>query len=87
MPLFSDAGRGGWPGPLIVEYKFSNNRAWMSVAKSSWKRATPCLRRMTARNVIESFHPGAVNWYKEHHPEVCRGQLSWPAKLSKNGAG
>ena len=36
--------------------------------------------------VVESFHPGAVNWYKEHHPEVCRGQLSWPAKLDKHGA-
>ena len=24
---------------------------------------------------IESFHPLAVKWYKEHRPEVIRGQL------------
>ena len=58
----------------------------MSVAKSSWEKGHALLEAYDGPYVIESLHPGAVNWYKEHHPEVCRGQLSWPAKLSKNGA-
>ncbi len=37
----------------------------MSVAKSSWKRATPCSEAYDGPYVIESFHPGAVNWYKD----------------------
>ena len=41
---------------------------------------------MTGPYVIESFHPGAVNWYKEHRPEVCRGQLAEPASLTVPGS-
>ena len=87
VPLFSDvldvvAGRA----PLIVEYKFSNNRAWDERSEELMEKGHALLEAYDGPYVIESFHPGAVNWYKEHHPEVCRGQLSWPAKLSKNGA-
>ena len=86
VPLFSDvldvvAGRA----PLIVEYKFSNNRAWDERSEELMEKGHALLEAYDGPYVIESFHPGAVNWYKEHHPEVCRGQLSWPAKLSKNG--
>ena len=28
--------------------------------------------------VVESFHPMAMRWYKEHRPETCRGQLIEP---------
>ena len=72
--------------PLIVEYKFSNNRAWDERSEELMEKGHALLEAYDGPYVIESFHPGAVNWYKEHHPEVCRGQLSWPAKLSKNGA-
>ena len=87
VPLFSDvldvvAGQA----PLIVEYKFSNNRAWDERSEELMEKGHALLEAYDGPYVIESFHPGAVNWYKEHHPEVCRGQLSWPAKLSKNGA-
>ncbi len=87
VPLFSDvldvvAGQA----PLIVEYKFSNNKAWDERSEELMEKGHALLEAYDGPYVIESFHPGAVNWYKEHHPEVCRGQLSWPAKLSKNGA-
>ena len=87
VPLFSDvldvvAGQA----PLIVKYKFSNNKAWDERSEELMEKGHALLEAYDGPYVIESFHPGAVNWYKEHHPEVCRGQLSWPAKLSKNGA-
>lgn len=87
VPLFSDvldmvAGQA----PLIVKYKFSNNKAWDERSEELMEKGHALLEAYDGPYVIESFRPGAVNWYKEHHPEVCRGQLSWPAKLSKNGA-
>ena len=86
VPLFSDvlkvvAGRA----PLIVEYKFSDNRAWGEREEELMEKGHALLEAYDGPYVIESFHPGAVNWYKEHHPDVCRGQLSWPASLGKNG--
>lgn len=86
VPLFSDvlavvAGRA----PLIVEYKFSDNAAWNARTEELMEKGHALLADYDGPYVIESFHPGAVNWYKEHHPEVCRGQLSWPAKLQENG--
>lgn len=86
VPLFSDvlkvvAGRA----PLIVEYKFSNNQAWGEREVELMEKGHALLEAYSGPYVIESFHPGAVNWYKEHHPDVCRGQLSWPASLGKNG--
>ena len=86
VPLFSDvldvvAGQA----PLIVEYKFSDNKAWDERSEELMEKGHALLEAYDGPYVIESFHPGAVNWYKEHHPEVCRGQLSWPAKLAKDG--
>ncbi|MBW3081582.1 glycerophosphodiester phosphodiesterase family protein [Bifidobacterium saguinibicoloris] len=80
VPLFSDvlkvvAGRA----PLIVEYKFSDNSAWGAREEELMEKGHALLDAYSGPYVIESFHPGAVNWYKTHHPEVCRGQLSWPA--------
>ena len=80
--LLRVAGRA----PLIVEYKFSNNRAWDERSEELMEKGHALLEAYDGPYVVESFHPGAVNWYKEHHPEVCRGQLSWPAKLDKHGA-
>ncbi|NMM98445.1 glycerophosphodiester phosphodiesterase family protein [Bifidobacterium olomucense] len=86
VPLFSDvlavvAGRA----PLIVEYKFSNNHIWGAREQELMEKGHALLAEYDGAYVIESFHPGAVNWYKDHHPEVCRGQLGWPAKLAQNG--
>lgn len=68
VPLFSDvldvvAGRA----PLIVEYKFSNNRAWDERSEELMEKGHALLEAYDGPYVVESFHPGAVNWYKEHH--------------------
>lgn len=86
VPLFSDvlkvvAGRA----PLIVEYKFSDNRAWGEREQELMEKGHALLEAYDGPYVVESFHPGAVNWYKEHQPQVCRGQLSWPASLKSDG--
>ena len=81
VPLFSDvlklvAGRV----PLIVEYKFENNATWDERDVELMEKGHALLEAYDGPFVIESFHPGAVNWYKERHPDVCRGQLAdWPA--------
>ncbi|RSX50999.1 glycerophosphodiester phosphodiesterase [Bifidobacterium goeldii] len=83
VPLFSDvlrvvAGRA----PLIVEYKFADNAAWNARCDELMEKGDQLLQAYDGAYVIESFHPGAVNWYKEHRPEVCRGQLAEPISLS-----
>ena len=88
VPLFSDvldvvAGRA----PLIVEYKFSNNRAWDERSEELMEKGHALLEAYDGPYVIESFHPGAVNCATRSITLRCRGQLScWLAKLSKNGA-
>ena len=89
VPLFSDvlklvAGRV----PLIVEYKFANNATWDDRDVELMEKGQALLAAYDGPFVIESFHPGAVNWYKENHPDVCRGQLAaWPASDSaRNGS-
>lgn len=84
VPLFADvlrvvAGRA----PLIVEYKFADNTAWNARCDELMEKGDQLLQAYEGAYVIESFHPGAVNWYKEHRPEVCRGQLAEPVSLSK----
>lgn len=80
VPLFSDVlklvdGRV----PLIVEYKFENNSTWDDRDVELMEKGHALLEAYSGAFVVESFHPGAVNWYKENHPEVCRGQLAcWP---------
>ena len=87
VPLFVDvlrviAGRV----PVIVEYKFTDNAAWGERADELMEKGDQLLQAYDGPYVIESFHPGAVNWYKEHRPEVCRGQLAEPASLTGTGA-
>ncbi|KAB7789912.1 glycerophosphodiester phosphodiesterase family protein [Bifidobacterium leontopitheci] len=88
VPLFSDvlrvvAGRA----PLIVEYKFADNVSWTDRDTELMEKGDQLLQAYSGPYVIESFHPGAVNWYKEHRPEVCRGQLAESATPGKAGAG
>jgi glycerophosphoryl diester phosphodiesterase len=63
--------------PLIVEYKMGE-----SFDEELMKRGDAILRGYQGPYVIESFHPMAVNWYRIHRPEVCRGQLSEPESPS-----
>ncbi|WP_291527393.1 glycerophosphodiester phosphodiesterase family protein [Bifidobacterium sp. UBA744] len=77
VPLFSDvldvvAGRV----PLIVEYKFEDNFEWSERDDELMEKGDALLRAYDGPYVIESFHPGAVNWYRQNRPEVNRGQLA-----------
>lgn len=88
IPLFSEVlelvdGRV----PLIVEIK----------GEGDWKKTTELaaffLDNYKGLYCVESFHFGAVHWYRKHRPNVIRGQLSldyfkwhskqpWIAKLA-----
>ncbi len=56
--------------PLIAEIKIHEN------ANEVCSRVDALLKEYQGVYCIESFHPFAVKWYKEHRPEVIRGQLS-----------
>ena len=56
--------------PLIVEIKIHEN-----VGKVC-SEVDKVLKEYWGVYCIESFHPLAVNWYKNHRPKVIRGQLS-----------
>ena len=56
--------------PLIVEYKM--DRADTKVCELGNK----LFEKYKGPYCIESFHPLAVKWYREHRPDILRGQLS-----------
>ncbi|MDR2889077.1 MAG: glycerophosphodiester phosphodiesterase [Lachnospiraceae bacterium] len=71
IPLFSDcltmvAGQV----PLIVEIKMAWQDAAVCAATDS------ILRDYQGLYCVESFNPLALIWFKNHHPEVVRGQLA-----------
>ncbi|GAA6122100.1 glycerophosphodiester phosphodiesterase family protein [Bifidobacterium psychraerophilum] len=66
--------------PLIIEYKMGDD-----FDEELMKRADAILQGYQGPYVIESFNPLAVNWYRLHRPEVCRGQLSAPEQASFKG--
>lgn len=71
IPLFSEFlktvdGRA----PLIVELKIE----WTDL--SVCPIADELLSRYKGRYIIESFNPLGLIWYRRHHKDVMRGQLS-----------
>lgn len=56
--------------PLIIEYKMD------IVDTKVCELSNALLEQYKGPYCIESFHPWAVKWYKEHRPDVVRGQLS-----------
>ena len=56
--------------PLIVEIKIHENAAAVC------EKVDELLRDYKGVYCVESFHPMAMKWYKEHRPDVVRGQLS-----------
>lgn len=56
--------------PLIVEYKMDR------VDTKVCELGNELLEKYRGPYCIESFHPLAVKWYREHRPDVLRGQLS-----------
>lgn len=71
IPLFSDfLNMVDGKVPLIVEIKIHED------AGTVCSIADGLLKAYQGVYCVESFHPFAVKWYKEHRPEVIRGQLS-----------
>ena len=66
--------------PLIIELKFPENPATVC------QYADAVIQNYKGIYCIESFHPMAVKWYKDHHPEIVRGQLSSNFMKSKESA-
>ena len=71
IPKFEDVlALVGGRVPLIVEYKLDVPTTEVC------EIADPMLQKYDGVYCIESFHPFAVKWYRDHRPEVIRGQLS-----------
>jgi len=56
--------------PLIIEYKMDR------VDTKVCELGNAILEKYNGVYCMESFHPFAVKWYREHRPDVIRGQLS-----------
>lgn len=69
--------------PIIVEFKFADLRRWDDRDTELMEKASDLLLAYEGPYVVESFSPVAMNWYKNHYPSVCRGQLAVdPMELS-----
>lgn len=72
--------------PLIVEYKTSRDFSWSPRDEELIRNSHALLNGYEGTYAVESFHPAVVNWYKEHRPEVHRGQIAyWPIPKKGNG--
>ncbi len=79
IPLFSEAlAVMSKDTPLLIEVKPYNK-----VSKTS-ETLWSYLKKYDGIYCIESFHPWVLHWFKKHHPEVARGQLS--TNFMKNGS-
>lgn len=56
--------------PLIIEYKMDR------VDTKICELGNECLKSYKGPYCIESFHPWAVKWYRQHRTDILRGQLS-----------
>lgn len=56
--------------PLIIEYKMDR------VDTKICEIGNGVLEKYNGPYCIESFHPFAVQWYRENRPDIIRGQLS-----------
>lgn len=56
--------------PLLIELKPLGN------IKMLCEKVMDNLKDYQGKYAIFSFHPAAVLWFKKHHPEVIRGQIS-----------
>ena len=71
IPLFADfLEMVNGTVPLIIEIKIHEDAAVVCSI------ADELIKNYKGIYCIESFHPFAVKWYKDHRPEVIRGQLS-----------
>ena len=56
--------------PLIVEIKMVDAKTRVC------ELANDILVKYDGKYMVESFHPFAVKWFREHRPKLLRGQLS-----------
>ena len=78
IPLFSDFLKLiDGKVPLIIEIKIHEDY------KTVCRIADEFISQYQGVYCIESFHPLAVKWYKDHRPDVIRGQLS--SRLAPKG--
>lgn len=81
IPLFTEVLElVGGKVPLIIELKYESKEGYPQFCNLVWKE----LRKYRGIYCIESFHPGVVRWFKQHQPQVIRGQLS--CRPQKNDA-
>ena len=57
--------------PLLIELKCETSRY-----KELCRKVYSALAAYPGAYLIESFNPLALRWFKKHHPDILRGQLS-----------
>ena len=62
--------------PLLVELKYKEG-------SRICEKASQLLDLYKGTYMIESFHPQVLLWYKQHRPQVARGQLSMNYQKNK----
>lgn len=67
--------------PLIIEIKFAAGYKQTAAALAE------IIKSYQGIYCMESFHPGALLWYRRHEPQVLRGQLSTNFKKNHIKAG
>ena len=72
IPLFTDVLKILGTTTLICEIKSDNGNMNYELCKKTYE----CLAKYKGRYCIESFSPYLVRWFRIHHPQVIRGQLS-----------
>lgn len=82
IPLFTDFLKlVDGKVPLVVELKCRNGHDPIAA------EADKILRAYKGVYCIESFDPRVLLWYKKHHPEIVRGQLSGNLNKSESVKG
>lgn len=56
--------------PLLIELKLSGTKCRLC------EKTMDLLSSYNGAYLIESFNPFALHWFRTHHPEILRGQLS-----------
>lgn len=72
IPLFKDVLDVLGPTDLVCEIKGDNGNHCYELCEKTYNH----LCGYEGKYVIESFVPYLLKWFKQHHPEIIRGQLS-----------
>lgn len=72
IPLFEDVLKELGDTDLICEIKGDNGNKCYELCEKTYD----ALMQYDGRFCVESFSPFLVEWFKNNHPEIIRGQLS-----------